>query len=274
MQEYQGIKGQWGYDSATQTFDLTNGAFEKSVAILDELNKVPGLVADAMRNSEVVNAGGMDDYAKKFGANVDGVSDGKILIINASTWDDEWLNPSLQGVDWDYYPVPSEVKGEGRPIVHADYGMMLSTAKDPEAAFQLLKYITYGKDGILKRMELQNANADNLYENNRFTIPVSTHPEVAEAFKASENVPDGIAYMYDNLDKAIKGDYSKVLPDYWAVINDSIYWAKVRISEGEDAASVAKETQEKLNETFGESWKTFSEKMQQVQKDFEAMKTQ
>ncbi|MDE6168468.1 MAG: extracellular solute-binding protein [Acetatifactor sp.] len=274
MQEFQGIKGQWGYDSETRTFDLTSGAFEKSVAILDELGKVPQLVADAMRDQSVLDAGGVDDYSKKFGANVDGVSDGKILIINASTWDDEWLNPSLQGVNWDYYPIPAQVKGENRPIVHADYAMMLSTARDPEAAFQLLKYITYGKDGILERMELQNSNANNLYENNRFTIPVSTHPEVAEAFKASENVPEGIKYMYDHLDIAVKGDYSKVLPDYWAVINDSIYQAKVRIGEGEDAASVARETQEKLNESFGASWQIFSEKMQQVQKDFEAMRNQ
>ena len=80
--------------------------------------------------------------------------------------------------------------------------------------------------------------------------------------------------MYDHLDIAVKGDYSKVLPDYWAVINDSIYQAKVRIGEGEDAASVARETQEKLNESFGASWQIFSEKMQQVQKDFEAMRNQ
>lgn len=271
MQEYEGIKGQWGYDSESRTFDLTSGAFEGALSVLDELNKVPQLVADAMRSSDVQ----MDDYAKKFGANVDAVADGKILIMNSSTWDDEWMNVSLAGVNWDYYPIPSQVKGEGRPIVHADYGMMLSTAQNPEAAFALLKYITYGKDGILKRMELQNSNAEGLYANNRFTIPVSSHPDVAAAFNASESVPAGVKYMYENLDKAVKGDYSKVLPDYWSLVNDSIYQAKTKITEeGQDAASVAKETQDHLNTGFAESWTKFSEQMRQVQKDFEEMRAQ
>lgn len=272
MMEYPQIKGQWGFDSETRTFDLSSGAFEKVESICDELRKIPQLVADEMRDSTVTANGGMDDYAKKFGANADGLSAGKILIANQSTWDDEWLNPSMAGINWDYYPIPAAEEGEGRVIVHADYGMMLSTAKDPEAAFALLKFITYGKDGLLTRMELQNSNAGGLYENNRFTIPSSSHPDVAAAFAASENVPNGVKYMYEHMDTAVKGDYSKVLPDYWKIVNDNIAQAKVRIQNGEDAASVAKETETKVNEDFAASYEVFCQQMQEVQADFEAMR--
>ena len=263
---------QWGYDPETRTFDLTSGAFEQAEQYVADLGKVPQLVADNMRDAAITANGGMDDYAKKFGANADGLADGKILIANQSTWDDTWLYPSLEGINWDYYPIPAAAEGSGKQILHADYGMMLSTAKDPQAAFEVLKFFTYGRDGLLIRMAQQDENAGGLYDNNRFTVPASTHPDVAEAFAACKNVPEGVKYMYEHLDQSVKGDYSKVLPDYWKVVNDNIYKAIERIRNGEDASSVAQEMESRINADFAQSYQLFSEKMQQVQKDFEAMR--
>ena len=76
------------------------------------------------------------------------------------------------------------------------------------------------------------------------------------------------------MDNAVKGDYSKVLPDYWKVVNDSIYQAIERIRNGEDPASVAAETEAKINNDFAASYAVFSEQMKQVQSDFEAMRAQ
>ena len=274
MMEYPEIKGQWGFDAETRTFDLSSGAFEKAQGICDELRKIPQLVADEMRDSTVTANGGMDDYAKKFGANADGLADGKILIANQSTWDDTWLATSLEGINWDFYPIPGVTAESGKQIVHADYGMMLSTAQDPEAAFEVLKFFTYGKDGLLARMRLQEENAGGMFANNRFTVPASSHPEVAEMFANCTNVPEGVKYMYAHMDNAVKGDYSKVLPDYWKVVNDSIYQAIERIRNGEDPASVAAETEAKINNDFAASYAVFSEQMKQVQSDFEAMRAQ
>lgn len=272
MMQIETEGAQWGYHPDTRTWDLSSGAFEKAEKFVDDLRKVPQLVADAMRDSSVTDAGGTDDYAKKFGANVDGLADGKILVANQSTWDDYWLAPSWAGVNWDYYPIPCVSPETARPIVHADYGMMLSTAKDPEAAFQVLKFFTYGKDGLLVRMQQQDANVDGMYDNNRFTVPASTQPDVAAFFADTKNTPDGVKYMYSQMDKAVKGDYSKVVPDYWKCVNDNIYQAIVRIRDGEDAASVAKEIETKVNKEFTESYTVFTEQMQQVQKDFAAMR--
>lgn len=274
MMQLETQGAQWGYDPETRTFDLTSGAFVQAEQYVNDLRKVPQLVADDMRDTELTASGGMDDYAKKFGANADGLADGKILIANQSTWDDTWLSTSLEGVNWDYYPIPGATAEGGKQIVHADYGMMLSTAKDPEAAFEVLKFFTYGRDGLLTRMTQQDENANGLYDNNRFTVPASTHPDVAAKFASCVNVPEGVKYMYEHMDNAVKGDYSKVLPDYWKVVNDNIYQAIERIRNGEDAASVAQETQTKINEDFAASYAVFSEQMKQVQQDFEAMRAQ
>lgn len=274
MMQLETEGAQWGYNPDTKTFDLTSGAFQQAEQYVEDLRKVPQLVADEMRDTDVTANGGMDDYAKKFGANADGLSDGKILIANQSTWDDTWLAPSLEGINWDYYPIPGVTADSGKQIVHADYGVMLSTAKDPEAAFEVLKFFTYGKDGLIARMTQQDENANGLYDNNRFTVPASTHPDVAAKFESCVNVPEGVKYMYNHMDNAVKGDYSKVLPDYWKVVNDNIYQAITRIRDGEDAASVASETESKINTDFATSYAVFSEQMQQVQQDFEAMRAQ
>jgi multiple sugar transport system substrate-binding protein len=257
---------QWGYHPETKTFNLSDGAFVNAVKTVNDLLAYPQLVADALRNNDIVSAGGQDDYAKKFGAGADGLSGGRILFANQSTWDDEWMASQFK-FKWDYYPIPAPTKEESKQVVHADYGMMLSTAKEPQAAFELLKFFTYGKDGLLVRMEQQNTS-DVL--TSRFTIPPNTHPDVSAKFNASKNVPDGVKYMYNHMDKSVKGDYSKVLPDYWKVVNDNIWSAKERISKGEDPAAVAKEVEKKINEEFTKTYQDFSAKMKTIQQEFDA----
>lgn len=258
---------QWGYNPETKTFDLTSGAFVNAVKTVNELTAYPQLVADGLRNQDVVQAGGQDDYAKKFGAGADGLADGKILFANQSTWDDAWMSSSFKGFDWDYYPIPAETKEDSKMIVHADYGMMLSSAKDPQAAYELLKFFTFGRDGLMARLSQAETGEDRT---SRFTIPSSSHPDIVEKFNAAKNVPDGIKYMYNHMDHSVKGDFSKVLPDYWSVVNEPIWTAKDRIAKGEDAAAVAREVEKKLNEDFAASYQTFSSKMQEVQQEFDA----
>ena len=262
MQQLLKKEHQWGYDPATKKFNLTDGSFTEAVKITDDLLKYPQLVADALRNNDIVSSGGQDDYAKKFGSQTDGLSGGKILFANQSTWDDEWMYQQFK-FKWDYYPIPAKTKGDSKQVVHADYGIMLSSAKDPAAAFELLKFFTYGKDGLLVRMEQQSKKN---YQNNRFTIPPSSHPEVYEKFNSSSKVPDGVKYMYNNMEKSVKGDFSKILPDYWAAINDPLYDSRQRIGKGEDAASVAKETEKKINENFSDAYKKFVADFKKVQK--------
>ncbi len=265
MMQLEDTGHQWGYHPETETFQLSGGAFEQAVAIVNDLEKQPQLVADNMRNSENSN----DDYSKKFGANVDALSSGKILVANQSTWDDSWLSTQLT-FNWDYYPIPAKTKESSKQIVHSDYGMMLSTAQDPKAAWEFLKFLTFGKDGLITRMNLQSRLNEDSLNNNRFTIPASTHPEVSELFNGYKNVPDGIKYMYNHMEQSVKGDYSKILPDYWAVVNDNIYQAKQTIKSGNDSAAVARETEEKINREFAAAYKTFTDAVEEVQRNFEA----
>ncbi|MDR1132256.1 MAG: hypothetical protein LBL15_07550 [Oscillospiraceae bacterium] len=261
MEQMPSVSGQWGYDPAAQKFNLTDGAFTEAVGVVSGLAAYPGLVADNLRDTAVVSAGGQDDYAKKFGTKADGLAEGKILFANQSTWDDAWMSSQFT-FNWDYYPIPAPSAEGSKQIVHTDYGMILSTVKDPQAAYELLKFFTFGTEGLLVRMEQQLSGG---VLTSRFTIPPNTNPAVAEKFNAAVNVPDGVRYMYNHMDQSVKGDYSKVLPDYWAAANDAIYTAKDRIAKGEDPVAVAKEVENKLNSDFAVSYKTFSDRMKQIQ---------
>ena len=266
-------EAQWGYNPETRTYNLAGGEWEKAQATVNELLKYPGLVADALRNSELANKGQMDDYAKKFGMNADGLADGKILIAAQSTWDNIWLKNLT--FDWDFYPVPGSKDAGYKELVHADYGIMLSTAKDPEACYEFLKYITVGKDGLISRMTYRKDYfassdvGDVVMPEPYFIIPANGDSYVGEFFKELSFVPEGIKYMYDKLDKSVKGDYSKVLPDYNTVVNDVLYQASQKAREGQSVAALAKETETKINTGLSNSFKIFDEKMKKVQEDFD-----
>jgi len=265
---------QWGYDSESMKFNLTDGSFEKGVKLSKDLLAVPGLVADSLRNQKIIDNGGTDDYARKFGGGADGLSDGKILIASQSTWDNIWLNDLT--FEWDFYPVPQDPSIGYREIVHSDYGIMLSTAKDPQAAYELLKFLTYGKDGLMVRMEYRKdyfagASTEKVPEP-YFIVPANSHPDIAKALDSYDYVPNGIKHMYKNLDKSVKGDYSKVLPDFWTAVNQNIYEAKQRIDNGDSAAAVAKEAENKINTAFKKANDKFISDMKKIQTDFEAKK--
>ena len=68
--------------------------------------------------------------------------------------------------------------------------------------------------------------------------------------------------------KAAEGPPLSLIHIYWTVVNDNIYKAKELIEQGQDAATVAKETEKKINEEFAKSYAVFAEKMQKVQQDF------
>ena len=265
-------EGQWGYNPETRKYNLTSGAWEEAEQTVSELLKYPGLVADALRNSDLTSKGQADDYAKKFGMNADALADGKILIASQSTWDNIWLKNLT--FEWDFYPVPHDADVPYKQMVHADYGIMLSDAKDPEACYEFLKYITVGKDGLISRMTYRKDYfassdvGDVVMPEPYFIIPGNSDSYVAEFFGGLDFVPNGVKYMYDNLDKSVKGDYSKVLPDYNTAINDVLYAAGQKAREGQSVAALAKETETKLNDNLAASFAVFDEKMAKVAADF------
>lgn len=245
----------------TGLVDLTSGAWIESVNLVKELKSVPGLVANELRNEELRAAGEIDDYEKKFGKDADAVADGKVLMAwNGSTW--SYYTYKNYDFAWDFYPIPFTEEVGYRSQAHNDVMMMTAATQHPEAAFQLLKFLTYGKDGCITRMN-RAAEKGDLF------IPTTRHPEAVAAFKALDYVPAGVMYMYDNMDKSIHGDHYRYVPDFNTATGSMQGDERQAIYDGKvEAAAVAAELESKINAWLADSAATFEKQFEQMQAEF------
>lgn len=110
-------------------------------------------------------------------------------------WDATWAIADfteLASIDWDFVGVPG-----GKNIIVNDYLGISATTKEKEAAYEFAKWMSFSKEGFMKRMELAEENDKALS-----TLPISTDSEVLDEYFASVDVP-GLLAAYENIDKAV-----------------------------------------------------------------------
>src|SRR5690606_41848384 len=81
------------------------------------------------------------------------------------------------------------------------------TTAHPEEAYLFAKYMSYGKEGFMKRMEI--AAKEGKVVN---TLPINSDQEILDEYFAQLNIP-GIRKAYDRLDEAIL-EPVKTVPGY------------------------------------------------------------
>jgi len=171
---------------------------------------------------------------------------GHVAMSIDGSWNSTWLPGELAAAglgELDFYPYPAGKAGQRVPVI-LDYIGVASTTKHPEAAYELMKWMSWGKDGWLKRLELNkelNIPVDKL--------PVANHPEVWSKLE-NELTMEGMKAAVKLLDKAVP-DYGKTLPglrEYNAWVNDEQKITE-KIWNGEiSPADKAKELEDKINE--------------------------
>ena len=252
---YDKTVGLYGYDHKNGKFNLA--PLTKGQQLMVDLRKIEGLEAFSLRMS------GIDKYTAKFGNS--NTSDtrmalklGKTLVeFDSGTWED----PNLGNFKFDncLWPYPQSEKG--RMPIHVDHSMMMKTAKNPEAAFQLLRFITYSSEGNLARLSMYDkANAGKYALSSRMYFPVSNHPEVVAKFNTLE-LPEQYKYMYSNVSKCYRADPKKYMVDFDDVIKTATEeWNKV--TDGlADATSTNTTMEKKLNTKLADSLKDFNAKL-------------
>jgi ABC-type glycerol-3-phosphate transport system substrate-binding protein len=256
---------QRGMDPATGKFNLTDGSWVKAISLHKELKAVPGLVSDDLKNQQLRDAGKEDDYMKKFGKDADALREGKVLFGFHGTWDLSWIRS--MNYKYDMYPLPQDPAVGYRQTVHADHAFMTSKAKSPEAAFELLKWISYGKEGTLARINHYSSKVDKDGKATpEFFIPATSDEAVVKAFKALDIVPNGVKYMYDNKGKAFRADYYKVTPDYNKVIDEIVRPQSDQVREGKvEASAITAELEKKANAALDEARAKFDAQLKDVQ---------
>ncbi len=247
----QGQLGAHGYNRDKNTVTLTDGAWVNAQKFIKTMKDIPQLLSDTMKDQAKRNAGELDDYQKKFGENSDAAREGKVLFMFKASWDWAWVN-SLSN-DWQYLPLPHPEGQPSRQSMHTKWAMMMSTTKYPDAAFALLKHLTYGKDGNVSKLEYLKGKTDEEGKPaNQFYIPVTSNDAVNAAFRDLGFVPEGLMWLYENMDtdayETFRSDWYKDVAG-WGDVSSNMSQQAVKCESGEvQPEAVAKETETMCNE--------------------------
>lgn len=171
---------------------------------------------------------------------------GNVAMAIDGSWNAGWLPDELKKTgagEMDFYPYPGGKAGQRMPVI-LDYIGVSSTTKHPEAAYALMKWMAWGKDGWLKRVELYQSLGMNLDK-----FPVADYQEVWSALDPLIKL-EGMKAAVKLLNKAVP-DFNKTLPgwqDFNVWMNDEQKISE-KIEKGEfTPADKAKELEDKANE--------------------------
>lgn len=257
------------YDAEARKFNFSS-SWAPALKLFSDLRAVPGLEAWTLRNSNV--NGDKSDYTKKFG---DGdVTDmnmafksGKVLTESFMlTSDSSWMR--YMNFEWEMYPLPQDKTIGCRQNMHANHAFMLEGAQSPDAAYELLKWLTFGAEGNVKKMEMYaRKDGEDVTTGYLWYIPSTQHPDVIKAMEQNEHIQGGIRYMYDHMATAVRADLYKIVPGYEQVNADYIEPIINEAREGRrEAAAVAAEMDEKANKQLANAWLEFEEKLKRLNK--------
>lgn len=262
------------YNYIDQKFEFTN-KWVPAMNRLAELRKVPGLEAWSMRfpKNEDGTTSMDSEYVAKFGEagkddNHYTFKNGMALLCTNATWNDNWMRAECQ-IEWDYWPYPRI--DENTPTytpIHVDCSYLTSTCADPDAAYQLLKWLTYGLEGNLQRLDIfaargaeQQAGEDTKLLKTWF-IPCTQHPDVLAKFEENPHLTDGFKALYRSTANSIRGDVNKILPGYGAIFNDEVNGMINSVHEGKaNASDVAGQIDQIVNAALEEQLAIFNEKI-------------
>jgi multiple sugar transport system substrate-binding protein len=150
------------------------------------------------------------------------------------------------GIEVGFWPYPGGDAGQFPPTI-LDYQMVSSQTDHPEEAYLLAKWMTFGKEGWLTRLDVMDERGDLTLDR----YPIADYPEVwAEA----ENFIDFVEGLRESIElfEFSKPDVDKWLPGYksfweWVSNEENDYFTKI------DEGLVTPETfapiwEEKINE--------------------------
>lgn len=126
---------------------------------------------------------------------------GDLGVMWDGTWALNWLGESSD-FEWDFVGIPG-----GRTVIVNDFMGISKSTEHPEEAYLFTKFMTFGKEGFMKRLEIADANDITLN-----TLPISTDQEILDEFFKRMDVP-GILKAYENIDNGVV-NLPKTVPGY------------------------------------------------------------
>ncbi|QFT90538.1 Multiple sugar-binding protein precursor [Bacillus sp. THAF10] len=145
----------------------------------------------------VTNGYSYDNLTDDQKANFNGEHAGEVFASGGIglNWDGSWAVENFSknlDFDWDFVGTPG-----GRTVIVNDFMGISKSTEHPEEAYTFAKWMSFGKEGFLKRIDLavEHEKAIN-------NLPVTQDEEVLDAFFEVQDIP-GLRTAYDNLGKGI-----------------------------------------------------------------------
>ncbi|MBS4204532.1 ABC transporter substrate-binding protein [Lederbergia citrea] len=110
-------------------------------------------------------------------------------------WDGTWTSASLAenaGFEFDFIGIPG-----GRTVITNDLLGISKSTKHAEEAYLFAKWMSFGKEGFMKRMEIADKEGKTVN-----TLPVNSDQEILDEYFSQLDVP-GVRKAYDHLNEAI-----------------------------------------------------------------------
>ncbi|WP_026690544.1 ABC transporter substrate-binding protein [Alteribacter aurantiacus] len=180
------------YTYSDEGYQLDSGAFIEGVNFAESLIS-NNLTYETLSEDQQANFNGEDPEQVWINGGVGFKWDG--------TWGITEMNQNLD-YNWDFVGIPN-----GNPVLVNDYMGIAQSTEHPEEAYLFAKWMTFGKDGFMKRLEI--AQEEGQIVN---TMPLTSDQEVLDVYFEGFAVP-GILEAYENIEDAIV-EPVKTVPGY------------------------------------------------------------
>ncbi|MBP3965534.1 ABC transporter substrate-binding protein [Paenibacillus lignilyticus] len=250
-QHYYGIGGPWGdlafqewvpmnndneigwntYDG--EKFHFTNQQWIDAYNLKLELRRTK--VDDVMTGEEKKKLWG-DEGSWTF-------QKGHVAMAVDFSWNMGWIPGEMKkggAGDVDFYPMPAGKAGQRIPTI-VDFVGVSSTTKYPEAAYELAKFMTWGQEGFLKRIDIEKAAGQPVTK-----YPVADQPEVWAKLEANLTLP-GEKEVMKLMSNAVPYPIVPGWNDFAAWDTENKFTEKLMSGEYK-VADKAKEFEDKVNE--------------------------
>lgn len=118
-------------------------------------------------------------------------------------------------------------------VIVPDYQFIGKTTKYPQESYDFAKYMTYGKEGILKRLEIAEANEGV----NWVALPLNTDKEIIDKYFANFPI-EGVQTAYENMEGNTIVEAFKFTPGYTNARWDALTGIKAGDTENAKIADV------------------------------------
>lgn len=171
----------------------------------------------------------------------DGLNEDQKAKFKGTTFDEVWKNGQIalrydgtwQAKEWGNLNFNTEFVGVpgGRNVIINDYLGLSKSTENTEAAMEFTKWMTYSKEGILKRIDIAKNEDKEL-----MSLPLINDEEVLNEYFDYITIP-GVQEAYENIDNGIV-EPLKIVPGYIQSRWDALTGAKVGDKENAKLADL------------------------------------